>query len=264
MSLAFQRINQNRLIARTRTTNSGMANGSFHVERTFPKRYYAHTMVQPNPQQELQRLTTRYATMSDGELEKVAVDFPMLTEIAQRALRSEMAKRALTPPDEIAANRAKEIAESEARKPVMIRRYRDLPEASVAKSVLDSAGIDCILADDNLVRLDWFYSNLVGGIKLLVPESEAEAAVRLLEETRPEKFEVDGVGEYRQPQCPRCKSMDISLDGLDKRWTFGAMYITSLPIPVTTKGWKCHSCGNQWSEESGPQGSTLPSEALPE
>jgi Putative prokaryotic signal transducing protein len=147
---------------------------------------------------------------------------------------------------------------------VMIRHYRDLPEASVAKSVLDSAGIDCILADDNLVRLDWFYSNLVGGIKLLVPESEAEAAARLLEEVGPETFEVDGVGEYQQPQCPRCKSMDVSLDGLDKSWTFAAMYITNLPIPVTTKGWKCHSCGNQWNEESELPGSAPPSETQPE
>jgi hypothetical protein len=87
-----------------------------------------------------------------------------------------MAKRELTPPDEIAADHAREIAESEARKPVMIRRYRDLPEAAIAKSVLDSAAIDCFLADDNLVRLDWFYSNLIGGIKLLVPEKDVEAA----------------------------------------------------------------------------------------
>jgi hypothetical protein len=98
--------------------------------------------------------------MEDAELEKVAIDFLSLTEPAKGALRSEMAKRELTPADEIAADHAREIAESEARKPLMIRRYRDLPEAAIAKSVLDSARIDCFLADDNLVRLDWFYSNL--------------------------------------------------------------------------------------------------------
>ncbi len=264
MSLAVQHISQKRSTAGATTPNCVVANSSSYVARTSTKRYYSLTMTQTDPEQEVRRLTTRYAAMSEGELEKVAVDFPSLTEIAQRALRFEMAKRSLTPPDEIAANHAREIAESEARKPVMIRRYRDLPEASVAKSVLDSAGIDCVLADDNLVRLDWFYSNLVGGIKLLVPESEAEAAVRLLDETSPEKFEVDGVGEYQQPQCPRCKSMDVSLDGLDKGWTFGAMYVTSLPIPVTTKGWKCYSCGKQWNEEPEPPDSRPPSQALPE
>jgi len=225
--------------------------------------YDAGAMTQMDWEKECHRLEARYAAMQDSELEKVAVDFSSLTEIARTVLHSEMSKRGLTPPAEIAANHLREIAESEARKPVIIRRYRGLPEASVAKSVLDSAGIDCILADDNLVRLDWFYSNLVGGIKLLVPESEAEAAARLLEEVRLEKFAV-GVGEYQQPQCPRCKSMDVSLDGLDKSWTFAAMYITNLPIPVTTRGWKCHSCGNQWNEESELPGSAPPSEAPPE
>jgi hypothetical protein len=70
-------------------------------------------------------------------------------------------------------------------KPVIIRKFRDLPEASIAKSILESAGIECFLSDDNLVRLDWFYSNLIGGIKLLVREEDAEAAIKLLDESRP-------------------------------------------------------------------------------
>jgi hypothetical protein len=107
-----------------------------------------------------------------------------------------------------------------------------------------------------MVRLDWFYSNLVGGIKLLVPANEAEAAAKLLDESRPVKFDVEGVGEYEQPHCPGCGSMDISLDGLDKPLTFGAMWLTSLPIPVTTKGWKCRACGNEWGEEADSPGST--------
>jgi putative signal transducing protein len=226
------------------------------MARTFPRRYYAHAVTQPNSEQEIQRLATRYSAMADSELEKVAVDFVSLTDVAQNALQSEMAKRALTPPGEIAANHAKEIAESEARKPAIIRRFRDLPEASVAKSVLESAGIECILADDNLVRLDWFYSNLVGGIKLLVPEIDAEAATKLLDVSAPEKFDVEGIGEYEQPHCPNCGSVDISLDGLNKALTFGAMYITNLPIPASRKGWKCHACGHEWSEDDEAQSSS--------
>jgi len=221
----------------------------FRVAIPVSKRYHALPMAQIDSEKEHRRLVTRYAAMEDGELEKVALDFPALTEVAKGVLHSEMSRRDLTPPAEIAANYANEIAESEARRPVMIRRYRDLPEASIAKSVLESAGVDCILADGNLVRLDWFYSNLVGGIKLLVPEKDAQAAMQLLDESTPEKFDVEGVGEYEQPHCPKCGSMDVSLDGLNKPLTFAAMYITSVPIPVTTAGWKCHSCGHQWNED---------------
>jgi hypothetical protein len=221
----------------------------FQIATTSHYGYDADTMTQMDWEKERQRLAARYADMSHGELQRIAVGFPSLTEVAKVALDSEMSKRALPSPAQIAADYATEIAESEARKPTLLRRFRDLPEASIAKSVLDSAGIECFLADDNMVRLDWFYSNLVGGIKLLVPANDAQAAAKLLDENSPVKFDVEGVGEYEQPRCPRCGSMDISLDGLDKPLTFGAMWITSLPIPVTPKGWKCQMCGNEWSEE---------------
>ena len=98
-------------------------------------------------------------------------------------------------------------------------------------------------------RLDWFYSSLIGGIKLLVPEKDVEAATNLLDEGSPDRFKVEGVGEYQQPRRPNCNSIDISFDGLDKRLTFGAMFLTKLPIPVITKGWKCGSCRHRWNED---------------
>jgi len=100
-----------------------------------------------------------------------------------------------------------------------------------------------------LVRLDWFYSNLIGGIKLLVPEKDVEAATNLLDEGSPDKFNVEGIGEYELPLCPNCNSIDISVDDLDKPVTFGAMFLTNLPIPVITKGWKCRSCRHRWNED---------------
>ncbi len=71
----------------------------------------------------------------------------------------------------------------------MIARFGGVPEALLAKSMLDSAGIESFLGDENLVRLDWFYSNLVGGIKLMVREEDAETARTLLKENIPEKLD---------------------------------------------------------------------------
>jgi len=136
-----------------------------------------------------------------------------------------------------------------------------LPDATIAKSVLESAGIDCLLADDNLVRLDWFYSNLIGGIKLLVPEKDVEVATNLLDEGSPDKFNVEGVGEYEQPRCPSCNSINVSLDGLNKPLTFGAMLLTNLPIPVT-RGWKCHSWKHRW-DENGETSATDSAQEVP-
>src|SRR5258708_10220527 len=54
----------------------------------------------------------------------------------------------------------------EMQKLVTIRQFRDLPEALLAKGSLESAGIECFLADENLVRLDWFISNFICGSKI--------------------------------------------------------------------------------------------------
>ena len=43
---------------------------------------------------------------------------------------------------------------------------------------------EVFLADDNLVRTNWFLSNAVGGAKLQVLESKAELAARFVEENR--------------------------------------------------------------------------------
>ena len=54
------------------------------------------------------------------------------------------------------------------------------PTAFVEKSVLENAGIQCLLQDDNAVRMDWFWSNAMGGIKLIVRQSDAADAEKLL------------------------------------------------------------------------------------
>jgi hypothetical protein len=81
---------------------------------------------------------------------------------------------------------------------------QNLPEALLAKGILDSSGIECFLTDDNMVRMDWFISNLLGGVKLLVNREDVEAATAILDEPTPELLDVEGVGEYQQPRCPEC------------------------------------------------------------
>lgn len=93
---------------------------------------------------------------------------------------------------------------------ITIARFRDLHEAWLAEGKLKSAGVDCILADDNLVRMDWLYANAIGGVKLQVREEDAASAQELLEAEIPALLMDDTAGEiYQQPQCPRCDSFDI-------------------------------------------------------
>lgn len=211
-------------------------------------------MAQIDRGAERRRLAKLYSGMKNEELQQIAAEADSLTDVAREALLAEFAARGMPPPTATSASNAKRVEPPE---PVMVRRFRDLLEAELAKSILDSAGIQGFLAEENIVRLDWFYSNLVGGIKLLVREEDAEIAGKLLEQSVPEKFDVEGVGEYQQPRCPRCQSFDATFCGLNKRATYATLWLTGLPVPITKRNWKCHSCGHEWqdtdsSEASGP------------
>ena len=72
------------------------------------------------------------------------------------------------------------IADDPDVKLIAVRRFRDLPEALVAKGMLDSAGVKCFLSDENTVRMDWLWSNALGGVRLWVREDDLPDATSLL------------------------------------------------------------------------------------
>ena len=198
----------------------------------------------PDPEQERQRLARLYAGMTPEELEKVAADGAELTDAARATLKTEITRRGLA----IAVNEFPAAVDViEERDLVAIRRFRDLPEALLARGSLESSGIECFLTDDNMVRMDWFISNLLGGIKLAVNQEDAEAAAAILDEPMPETLDVEGVGEYELPRCPLCGSLDVNFEQLNKKVAYTSAWL-GVPIPLHTKAWTCRSCGHRWQD----------------
>lgn len=198
-----------------------------------------------NEHQERRRLADTYAGMTDGELQRLALSSESLTEVAWDALEDEMDRRHL----EFADNAAPEPRqEMEVRELVTIRQFRDLPEALLAKGSLESAGIECFLADENLVRLDWFISNFIGGIKLNVRVQDAGNAQKLLDEPILEGLYVQGVGLYEQPRCPKCQSLDVNFQELDRPIAYMSAFLR-VPMPVQRTGWRCHACDEEWEDD---------------
>jgi len=54
----------------------------------------------------------------------------------------------------------------------------------VEKNVLEDEGIACYLQGDNVIRMDWLWSNAMGGIKLLVRKVDVEEAERILSQAQ--------------------------------------------------------------------------------
>ncbi len=193
---------------------------------------------------ERRRLADLYAAKADAELEELLDHEDSLTTPARQALHEELDRRELDsspepsgPPEEMPL-----------RKLVTIRQFRDLPEALLAKGFIESAGIECFLADENIVRMDWFISNFVGGIKLQVKPEDVDATLEVLDQPIPEEFSFEGETKYQQPRCPKCYSLDIIFEDLNKDVAYTSAWL-GVPIPLQQKSWKCHTCGRRWTDE---------------
>lgn len=211
--------------------------------------YIARTMAAYDWEKERHRLEKWYAGMVDGELEKLAREAGSLTDVAREVLQLDLSRRRLGIELQMRGAGGGQVWPPG---PVELRRFRDLPDALLAKSILDSADIECFLIDENIIRMDWLWSNLVGGVKLWIRPEDADAA-ELLDQDWLESFVIGGVGEYKQPRCPNCQSFDISFRELIKRVAYASilgMWFTGfIPlIALHRRGWKCHSCGHSWLE----------------
>ena len=82
----------------------------------------------------------------------------------------------------------------------------------------------------------------------MVRKKDVEESERVLGQNVPEKFDVEGTGQYEQPRYAKCGSMDVSFEGLMKRMA-GPGFLLGLPITVKMKGWNCNSCEHQWGIE---------------
>src|SRR5215813_13881570 len=134
-----------------------------------------------DPEKERGRLSEFYGSKTDEELAEIATHSHELTDVASEALRNEMSNRQLSPQPVGAPEGNQENFDF--RDLVTIRSFWGLLEAEMAKKLLDSAGIESFLFDDNMVRMDWFNANALGGVKLRVDAENVDAANRILEET---------------------------------------------------------------------------------
>ena len=118
---------------------------------------------------------------------------------------------------------------------ITVGNYSGLPEAELAQGVLDAAGIESVLVDENVGRmLTW---TVVGGFKLQVNKDDAEAAVKLLSSS---------IVTANPGRCPNCDSAEIALD------ESASSGDSASGISAEGQGtlWECKACGYCWNTPS--------------
>lgn len=113
----------------------------------------------------------------------------------------------------------------------VIAAFPTLELAHLARSRLESAGLEVEVRDESTISLYWLYSAALGGVRLAVREEEVHAAQEILREPPSD----EGI-----LVCPHCGSRDVSVRLLSPAGAF--LTLISLPIPLPLQTADCRSC----------------------
>ena len=128
---------------------------------------------------------------------------------------------------------------------VPVWSYDNYISAHIAMGRLEEDGFHCWLKDENTVTIDPILTNAVGGIKVMVAESESQKAWQILKTLQDDhKATVD---------CPKCGSHNIEVVTSPRKtstWASAILgfFLTSYAMPVETVN-HCFDCGNEFAQK---------------
>ncbi|HAS6312173.1 TPA: DUF2007 domain-containing protein [Vibrio parahaemolyticus] len=131
---------------------------------------------------------------------------------------------------------------------IVVARFSFPHEAHIAKASLDSAGIKCHIADEHTVNTQWLYSNAMGGVRLMVAESDAKEAKQILSSDFSESLENEVAVDEAKDVCPNCGSTELFAFTKGKRPAFLVFILLGFPLFFYKHGYKCKQCG-EFSEK---------------
>ena len=127
---------------------------------------------------------------------------------------------------------------------IPIHAFDNYVEANIIRSRLELEDIVCWLKDENTVTIDPILTNAIGGIKLMVPESQVDRALELLRQFRSEK--------QSMIKCPRCKSSNVELITTPRKssnWIGAIVGFLTINLALSgDKVYHCFDCGLEYDE----------------
>ena len=127
---------------------------------------------------------------------------------------------------------------------IIAQVYTNYIDANIILGRLQEEGINCWLNDENTVTIDPILTNAIGGIKLMVPESQAGRTFQLLKQFREEQKSII--------KCSRCGSSNVELVTTPRKasnWLGAIFGFLSITLALSgDKVYHCFDCGFE-SEE---------------
>lgn len=129
---------------------------------------------------------------------------------------------------------------------VTIARYDFPHEAHIARSLLDSEGIPCFVADEHTVNMNWLYTFAMGGVRVQVPAQFAEQANLILAEDR--SGDLPAEEPEKAHGCPKCGAGEMGYYLKGKRLAYLMFIFLQFPLWRVQPAYRCGACGYEQNE----------------
>ncbi|NNJ55893.1 MAG: DUF2007 domain-containing protein [Bacteroidia bacterium] len=134
---------------------------------------------------------------------------------------------------------------------VLVAAYTYPHEAHLAKGLLEAAGIECYLQDELTTQVNNFYSNAIGGVKLLVDEESMGLALQVLKEAKhvtkeDNLFDDDFETNEEVLICSNCGSNNVGSPRLKGAAALISILFLGFPFPFLIKKAHCFNCGRDF------------------
>jgi predicted RNA-binding Zn-ribbon protein involved in translation (DUF1610 family) len=131
---------------------------------------------------------------------------------------------------------------------VAVHNFVNYMDAHMIMGRLEEEGIHCWLKDENTVTITPIWTNAVGGIKLMVPDVQADRATSILQEWEEER--------KKRFACPNCGSHEIEIVTTPRKasnWfaAIGTFLLGSYAL-APDQVYHCFHCGSEFDEPVEP------------
>jgi len=131
---------------------------------------------------------------------------------------------------------------------VTVTVFRDPWEAHIVSGLLRSEDVMAFVIHDQHIWMKWPISTALGGVKIQVPVSQRETALRILGAWSDGEFAgllEDYQSPYHLGPCPRCKSADFTPVFSVLDW----LSLLVLAYPARRHWNFCRRCSYIWNRE---------------
>lgn len=150
-------------------------------------------------------------------------------------------------------------------KNVVVSAHTVAIDAYIIKGRLEAEGIPAYTQDDQYVTMDWMMSHAIGGVKVAVPESHYDQALKVLENTQNDTYLINQLDDAdlsteltnsylpEQPlHCPNCQSANISRLDLLQHFSLIILFILHTPLAFTKQYYSCDDCDKVFTPDKDP------------